>query len=277
LKLLTALFSMWSIFMANLEFAALKGEYKILWDSAKVNVGHAPICQSIANKILANRATYENIERQTGVPWYWIGGVHSLESSLNFTRHLHNGDPLTARTRQVPAGRPATGSPPFTFEESAIDALKMPPHSLHLVKDWSIERILFEAERYNGWGYRLYHPNVKSPYLWSFTNQYRSGKYIADGKWSETHVSTQCGFAAIMKMLLPMIDAKPTVQISDGPMIVVDPDVAALQEALNSETGAGLVVDGDYGPKTRGKFFALDKSNVAKVLKGYSAARPKYK
>jgi lysozyme family protein len=45
------------------------------------------------------------------VPWYLVGIIHYRECSLYFSRHLHNGEPLTERTRRVPAGRPASGGP----------------------------------------------------------------------------------------------------------------------------------------------------------------------
>jgi len=39
----------------------------------------------------------------------------------SFKLHLHNGDPLTARTVNVPKGRPKTGQPPFAWGISAKD------------------------------------------------------------------------------------------------------------------------------------------------------------
>jgi hypothetical protein len=125
--------------------------------------------------------------------------IHNLEARGDFTRHLHNGDPLTARTVQVPAGRPRSGSPPFTWEESAVDALEY--DGLTRVTDWSIEHLAFLFEGFNGWGYRLYHPHVKSPYLWSYSNHYTQGKYVGDGQWSETAVSRQCGAMVLLKRL----------------------------------------------------------------------------
>ena len=98
-----------------------------------------------------------------GTPWYVVGVIHALESSLNFGRHLHNGDPLTARTVQVPAGRPKTGQPPFTWEASASDALRY--QGFDKWKDWSIPGTLFKLEGYNGFGYRDHHADVPSPYL----------------------------------------------------------------------------------------------------------------
>ncbi len=44
---------------------------------------------------------------------------------------------------------------------------------------------LYKIEGYNGWGYRMKHPQVYSPYLWGFSNHYQKGKYIADGTWSD--------------------------------------------------------------------------------------------
>ena len=86
-----------------------------------------------------------------------------MESSLNFKRHLHNGDPLTARTVHVPSGRPRQGDPPFTWEQSAADALTL--RNLGPRTDWSLSGTLYALEGYNGWGYRRYHPEVFSPYL----------------------------------------------------------------------------------------------------------------
>jgi lysozyme family protein len=64
----------------------------------------------------------------------------------------------------------------------------------------TIISVLQHLERYNGLGYR--NKGIYSPYLWSFTNHYIEGKYIADGVWSATAVSKQVGCAAILKELL---------------------------------------------------------------------------
>lgn len=156
---------------------------------------------SAAHTLQKNRSRYEAVSAKTGVPWYMIAAIHMREASADFTRHLHNGDSLQARTHQVPAGRPATHAPPFTWEESAIDALTMPPHSLHLVTDWSIERVLYETEKYNGWGYWLHGDNT-SAYLWAGSDIDHGGKYIADHVWSSTAQDSQNGAALTMRLLL---------------------------------------------------------------------------
>lgn len=180
-------------------FAQLTDEYSRLWASMVVRENWKAAADKSAKKILSYKNKYLEVQKSTNVPWYWIGCVHQLEGSCNFGTHLHNGDSLKARTRQVPAGRPIKGNPPFTWEESADDALRM--KGLHEIKTWSIERMCFEWERYNGWGYRRFHPSTLSPYLWSGSQHYKSGKYVADGKWSSFAISQQIGTCVLLKSL----------------------------------------------------------------------------
>lgn len=184
---------------ARPRFEDLKDEYTALWAEMAIRSNKLAAVDAIVQKIVANKERYRTVEASTSVPWYVIAAIHSLEASLKFGRHLHNGDPLTARTVHVPAGRPPTGSPPFSWEESAVDALTF--DGLTANTDWSIERIAYVFENFNGWGYRRHHPEVKSPYLWSFSNHYTSGKYVADGQWSPTAVSAQCGAMVILRRL----------------------------------------------------------------------------
>jgi uncharacterized protein (TIGR02594 family) len=186
-----------------IKFADLAAEYKSLWDTAAIRPKNAQSVRAAANQLRDLKTTYDQVSAATNhIPWFVIGLIHSLEASFNLNAHLHNGDPLSAHTVQVPSGRPKTGSPPFSWTTSAIDALTM--HGMQNIgKDgWSIERISFELERYNGFGYRRNHPAVKSPYLWSCTNHYTAGKYVGDHKFSMTAVSAQVGAMAILKRLV---------------------------------------------------------------------------
>ena len=112
--------------------------------------------------------------------------------------HLHNGDPLTARTVHVPAGRPLTGNPPFTWHDSAVDALNQ--MGLSGANDWSIEGTLYHLEQYNGFGYRS--KGINSPYLWSGSNLYTKGKFGSDNQYNPDLVSKQTGAALILKYLI---------------------------------------------------------------------------
>jgi len=185
-----------------IKFVDLAAEYKTLWDTATIRPAKAPAVTKVAQDLRALKSTYDEVSAATTVPWFIVGLIHNLEASFNMKAHLHNGDLLSARTVQVPNGRPKNGSPPFSWTESAIDALTM--HGMQNIgKDgWSIERISFELERYNGFGYRRNHPTVKSPYLWSCTNQYTSGKYVGDHRFDMTAVSAQVGAMAVLKQLV---------------------------------------------------------------------------
>lgn len=179
-------------------FASLESEYVTLWSRLSIRPDWAARIDRAARAILANKRRYQAVERQAGTPWYVIGVIHSLEAGLSFAGHLHNGDSLSGFTHQVPAGRPKVGhGPPFTWEESAVDALKMKGHDK--VADWSIARIAYALEEYNGWGYRG--KGVHSAYLWSGSTHYRAGKYVADHVWSASAVSKQCGAMCLIRRL----------------------------------------------------------------------------
>lgn len=152
-----------------------------------------------AAKIIQNKPRYEavTLSLANGMPWWFVAITHYMEGAGKFTRHLHNGDPLTARTVNVPKGRPVLGQPPFSWEESAIDAMRYMKYDK--VTDWSIENCLNLFEKYNGMGYKK--KGVPSPYLWSYTQFYQSGKYEFDGKYNPNLVSKQPGVVAIMKAL----------------------------------------------------------------------------
>lgn len=202
----------------KLDYASLKDEYARLWQSMEIRPNKRGNVEATAKKILSYREIYEQVEASTKVPWYVVGIIHAMEASCNFKCHLHNGDPLTKKTRRVPKGRPLRGKAPFSWHESACDALQM--KSLQKIKTWPIERICWELERYNGWGYRKYHSETLSPYLWSYSNHYTKGKYVKDGVWSATAVSSQSGAMAILAVLMELCaDVRPTLET-----ITVDDD-----------------------------------------------------
>src|SRR5882672_4597237 len=102
-----------------IKFVDLAPEYKSLWDSAVIRPQKAADVKAVAQKILSLKSTYQQVSAATNVWWCVVGLIHNLEASFKMTAHLHNGDPLTARTVQVPSGRPKNGSPPFTWIASA--------------------------------------------------------------------------------------------------------------------------------------------------------------
>ena len=241
----------------------LRNEYERLFNTCIIRPNKMQQVEDIIIKLQANKGHYQIVSDALGIPWFFVAVIHNMESSINFTRHLHNGDPLTARTKQVPKGRPKKGNPPFTWEESANDALTM--RGLNSQTDWSLAGTLYQLERYNGWGYRNVHPHVLSPYLWSFSEQYISGKYVADGTWSDTAVSNQCGAAVLLRRMAengqiefmdqpnPSPNANPLVvpysaTKPDDPVLVAQAE--ELQRWLNTFPGIFVKVDGVPGPRT---------------------------
>lgn len=179
----------------NRDFATLKAEYRRLFDSVAVRDTASDTIEWHLKAMLNGRKRYEAVGSLVSVPWYFIAVIHGLEASFNFRAHLHNGDfPLTARTRQVPSGRPLVWLPPDDWASSAKDALRL----LGFVNqsDWSLERTLYRLEAYNGFGYRRL--GVASPYLWSLCTHYDRGKFVADGKWNAKARSQQAGAAVLL-------------------------------------------------------------------------------
>jgi lysozyme family protein/uncharacterized protein YcbK (DUF882 family) len=180
------------------DYEALADEYVRFFAGADFKSVEAQrVVSQLADKVLEFKPRYQKVGDPLGVPWWFIAAIHMLESTFNFETHLHNGDPLTARTFRVPAGRPRVWNPPQDWESSARDALQR--LELDGQRDWSLPRALFRWEAYNGFGYRP--QGVASPYLWSLSTIYGKGKYVADGVFDRNAVSQQCGAATLLKFL----------------------------------------------------------------------------
>ena len=180
-------------------FDSIREEYRRLFDTCIIQDKYRSAVSKSVEILKKNRARYEKVGQPLGILWYFIGVCHAMEAGFNFRTHLHNGDPLTGRTIQVPRNRPAVWSPPNDWETSAADAMVY--DKLNAQTEWSLEHTLYRWEKYNGWGYR---GRVNSPYLWSFTNQYTKGKFVHDGEWNPDAVSQQCG---AVPMLIGLIQA----------------------------------------------------------------------
>jgi lysozyme family protein len=246
-------------------YSELRDEYELLWSTMQIRPERLASVRIRAADILQahRRQRYETVQAHTEVPWMVIACIHSLEADLSFRGHLHNGDPLTDRTVQVPAGRPRTGSPPFSWEDSAVDAIEMKRSSE--ISGWSLPECLFYFERYNGWGYRNGDgrhttPASRSPYVWSFTTNYERGKYIRDHVFDRDAVSRQMGTAAVLRVLIELVGQRPADTIGvrnptrhDRPIIrrgSRGEPVAELQKLLRDAGLSPGSVDGIFGGKT---------------------------
>jgi lysozyme family protein len=211
----------------------LQIEYEDSWKNCQINQSYADDLYMAVERILLNKHRYKSVSLKTGVPWYVIAVIHSLESDCDFRTHLHNGDSLEHRTINVPEGRPATGDPPFSWEYSAEDALSI--ERALCIKCWNLSTLFWFLEGFNGWGYRegkgrKTTPPCRSPYIYSGTRYYESGKYTADGTFDEKSVSDQIGCMALLKEL----ELRNEINISPS-QILFDSvgTVAAWQHLLN--------------------------------------------
>jgi lysozyme family protein len=185
--------------MPKYNFNSLKGGYKNLYDTMVVSPQGKALTNNTVKRVLKDKQRYLDVQTATGVDWIFIALTHNMECSGDFTKHLYNGDPLTARTVRVPAGLPKEGNPPFTWETSAVGALKHKGLDKFRPQDWTIELMLYQCEGFNGYGYRG--RGINSPYLWSMTNHYTKGKYVKDGVYDVNAVSEQLGCAVLINAL----------------------------------------------------------------------------
>lgn len=223
--------------LAPQPFEVLRAEYRRLWDTMVVT-GQSAV-NTIAARLYTYRDRYKRAEKMTGVPWYVIAAWHNREASGNFTKQLAQGDPLNSVSRNVPRGR----GPFSTWEEGCYDAL-VTLKRLDRITDWhDPARICYETERYNGFGYRNYHPGVLSPYLWSFTNHYGCGKYVSDGRFDPNEADKQCGAIPLIKRLMQLEQAEQppaTPPKAQPPALPPDPKTQAGVGALLAGLAAAL-------------------------------------
>ncbi|WP_264530321.1 hypothetical protein [Flavobacterium sp. N502540] len=243
-----------------------KNNYEKLFASCVIKEAKYPEIDALIAKIVSNKSRYQSVGDPLNIPWYMISIIHCMEGSLNFTTHLHNGDPLNKRTVNVPAGRPKAGNPPFTWEVSANDALIY--DKLNSWSDWSIAGILYRLELFNGLGY--YKQGINSPYLWSYSNQYTKGKYVQDGKYDPNAVSKQCGAAVLLRRMMEQhLITLPNTHIveqiiAQGNKTMyysgkVTNEATELQKLLNT-AGSVLRIDGKAGERTSTEYFKFSKT-----------------
>src|SRR5258708_7659332 len=186
---------------------ALKQANAKRWADAKITRSFT----TVATRLVAPEAKqhYQAVEAKTGVYWPFIAVAHERESSQNWAGSLAQVDTWNRESVHVPAGR----GPFRSWEEAAIDALvNCSPHPARN-KDWSIGGTLTMLEQYNGLGYAS--RGRPSPYIWSGTDQYVSGKYVADGVYDPNAVDSQLGCVGL---LMAMMALDPALVFSGTPV-----------------------------------------------------------
>lgn len=241
-------------------FEDLHGNYTQLWDSMQERPEWTNRITQATAGIESNKTIYKIVEDMTGVPWFAVGILHQMESTRNFQTHLHNGDPLTDYTVNVPAGRPFSGRPPFTWVESAVDAVRY--RKLDRAPLVTVEALAYAFEGYNGFRSRTEH-NINTPYLWSGSQHYIKGKFVRDNVWDSDAVSAQVGCMLILRRLIELDESvrsalKVTTDQSFPPAITIgELDLKALQDKLSKLPMYNDNVDGIFGRNTRKAIRAL--------------------
>lgn len=223
-------------------YEVARPKYARWWRELQVDPARRPELQKVAQRLIANKVRYLRVSAQTRVPWWFIAVVHEREASGRFDRHLHNGDPLSRKTTRVPPGRPP-GPGPWTWEESAIDALTM--KGFHKAPSWPVEAVCYRLEAYNGFGYwSTAYPIPSdqlgvSPYLWASClpgRPYRTGKFTRDHHYEAGVVDEQLGCMALLRV---MADLDPSVVLRTEDQLAPQPTPAQKTATAGTAAAAG--------------------------------------
>ncbi|WP_440636706.1 peptidoglycan-binding protein [Bradyrhizobium sp. PUT101] len=247
-----------------ISFENLKNQYERNWAGLEIRQGRLAEVNAVARKALNGKATYQQIERLTGVPWYFAALCHYRESNFDFDTYLGNGQSLHRVTTIVPKGR----GPFATFVDGAVDAFRI--QNFIGAYDWGIARMLFRLEAFNGFGYQA--KSVNSPYLYGGSTLYgppeaRAGKYVRDHVFDSNHVDSQLGTAVVLHAMMSLdssitIDGSPQFAGRTEPEDEVASTITLMQQALNTlGTNPPLAEDGISGPKTRAAVSQFQQQN----------------
>jgi lysozyme family protein len=185
------------------------------WKAMRVRVD----ASKVAGRLVSHKSEYLEVSGLTGVPWAVIAVIHEREASQSWAANIAQGDPWDKVSTHVPAGR----GPFKSWKEAAVDALVNCAPRAAQWKDWSASGALTLLEKYNGLGYA--NKGRPSPYVWAGTDQYVSGKYVADGVYDPNAVDRQLGCAA---MLTAMMALDPTIRFgAEAPVQPPKPKVPA--------------------------------------------------
>ena len=186
------------------------------WAGMKLDPSRLSTFKDIASRLCLpeNKVRFQAVTQRLAtlgfqpVPWWFIGIVAEREygGPPHWDKQLGQGDPLGQVSRNDPAGRgPFISRPTDTLTDNAwlrcaLDALiDCAPHAAHW-PDWSSGGTMTIFEEYNGLGYAM--RGVPSAYVWSGTDQYVSGKYVADHVYRADTKDVQEGCAPILDVMM---------------------------------------------------------------------------
>lgn len=182
----------------SIRVAALVAANAARWKVMHVDSDLRSTINKFCDLMLAAKPRYQTVSEATHVPWYVIAVIHCREASLSWAGCLANGDPWDRETIHEPRGV----GPWMSWENAAEYALLYCSPRAAEWADWSIGGLLTLLESYNGYGYAGM--GLPSPYIWASTDQYRHGKYVADGHYDPAAIDHQLGCASMLSMMALM-------------------------------------------------------------------------
>lgn len=222
--------------MANIP--ALEAVNQHRWDVMHINASRLPGLHSAGLRLCSpdSKARYQGVTDRLielaskdssiyPVPWWFIAIVSEREygGPPRWDRQLGQGDPLGHVSVHDPKGRgpflphPGDLTPTSSnlvraddaWTRCCLDALiDCAPHAARW-KLWTPGGAATIFEEYNGLGYAAM--GVPSAYVWSGSDQYRSGKYIADHVYRAGVIDVQEG---CMPLLAAMMVVDPSIQFA---------------------------------------------------------------
>lgn len=245
-------------------FELLKPEYEQQIASTRILPAREKELAIACEGLLKHEDVYQMLSARTPnkIPAAFLMALSEREMSGNVHCYLGNGQSLTHRTTLVPADRGPWLQPwPENFIIGALDALTL--DGLTSITDWTLARSAYEAEIWNGPGYR--NRGLPSPYVFGATTVQRPGKFVRDRVFDAEVMDPQLGVIAIIEELFhlkpELVFAEPIEKVEDAPAIVPSDapiglggeiNVFLLQAKLNALQipGTPLSVDGVYGRAT---------------------------
>lgn len=201
--------------MANIP--ALKQRNALRWANMHIRANRIGEFDRTAKRLsdpLA-KSRYQGVTdrlKETGhqaVPWWFIAIVSEREygGPPHWDKQLGQGDPLGHVSTHDPKGRgpflphSLDVTPGFdAWTRCCLDALiECGPWAAKWT-DWSIGGVLTLFEEYNGLGYA--NMGVPSAYVWSGSDQYISGKYVADHVYRASAIDVQEGCAPLLSRMM---------------------------------------------------------------------------
>lgn len=195
----------------SVSIATLKSENAARWAAMHIHEDRIPGLDSRAKVLTESnaKARFLAVQEATKVPWWVVAVIAEREAGgppKCWRCQLAQGDPLIRVSTHEPAGRGPFYDHPDdlpqhdAFYRGALDALiDCAPHAAKWT-DWGPGGALTLLEEYNGLGYASM--GVPSAYVWSGSDRYVSGKYIADHVYRVSAVDVQEGCAPLLARMM---------------------------------------------------------------------------